>query len=186
MSTCCGSSPPRIRAPGPDPGSSPGGQGGACYKEWTGVATKGNKKGGWRTRTTCLLRMPTTNQGRGRDVHETQSWRGSTDTGPPQAWLCFPGPWPCQWRKGAVKEGCTPGEDSHVTRMLWHIVFFEAYAPASKKEIIVSFVGAEPPKYPTKDQKRRGRHKDLSPTFLRAKQSITTGLFSWQEAHTHL
>ena len=79
MSTCCGSSPPRIRDPGPDPGSSPGGQGGACYKEWTGVATKGNKKGGWRTRTTW---MPTTNQGRGRDVRETQSWRGSTDTGP--------------------------------------------------------------------------------------------------------
>lgn len=122
----------------------------SCSEEWPGVATKGNKRG-WRMRTTW---MPTTNQGGGRDVYGHKAG-GAPQTPAPPGWLCFPGPWPCLWRKGAVKEGCTPGEDSHVTRTLAAHCIFEAYTPASKKEITVSFVGAELPKYPTKDQKRR-------------------------------
>lgn len=152
----------------------------------------------WRPRWSLLRRMAWScykgEQKRGLenednlDAHNKPGWRpgrvrdtkleGLHRHRPLQAWLCFPGPWPCLWRKGAVKEGCTPGEDSHVTRTLWHIVFFEAYTPASKKEITVSFVGAELPKYPTKDQKQEAGTKTSHQHSFEQSKALPRGYFT--------
>ena len=85
-----------------------------------------------------------------------------------------------------MKEGCTPGEDSHVTHMLWHIVFFEAHAPASKKRDHSFICGSRSPKVPNKrpEMKRQAQRPLTNIPSSKAKHYHRA--ISWQEAHTHL
>lgn len=49
-----------------------------------------------------------TSQSRGQEVCEKQSWRDCIDAAPPRHGSASEAPGSL-WRKGAAKEGCTPG-----------------------------------------------------------------------------